>query len=114
MRVCSWLCLWLYNLCADVLRMSWDLALQGADSCQTTLRVKVRLFFEWGRVQVHPPNDEPSSTTSTCSRPSNLFFGGTYSRIRLYHLLPERTKVADISDWMIKPVGPNSSSKCQL
>ena len=24
------------------------------------------------------------------------------------------TKVADISGWMIKPVGPNSSSKCRL
>ena len=26
----------------------------------------------------------------------------------------DRTKVADISGWMIKPVRPNSSSKCQL
>ena len=34
-----------------------------------------------------------------------------YSRIRLYHPPPNRTKVADISGWMIKPVGPNSSSK---
>ena len=33
-----------------------------------------------------------------------------YSRIRLYHPPPDRTKVVDISDWMIKPVGPNSSS----
>ena len=32
----------------------------------------------------------------------------------LYHPLPDRTKVADLSGWMIKPVGPNSSSKCQL
>ena len=37
-----------------------------------------------------------------------------YSRIRLYHPPLDRTKVADISGWMIKPVGPNSSSKCQL
>ena len=37
-----------------------------------------------------------------------------YSRIRLYHPPPDRTKVADRSGWMIKPVGPNSSSKCQL
>ena len=37
-----------------------------------------------------------------------------YSRIRLYHPPPDRTKVVDISGWMIKPVGPNSSSKFQL
>ena len=37
-----------------------------------------------------------------------------YSRIRLHHPAPDRTKVVDISGWMIKPVGPNSSSKCQL
>ena len=37
-----------------------------------------------------------------------------YSRLRLYHPPPDWTKVADISGWMIKPVRPNSSSKCQL
>ena len=37
-----------------------------------------------------------------------------YSRIGLHHPPPDRTKVADISGWMIKPVGPNPSSKCQL
>ena len=37
-----------------------------------------------------------------------------YSRIRLHHPAPDRTKVVDISGWMIKPVGPNSSCKCQL
>ena len=43
-----------------------------------------------------------------------LLLRGQYSRIRLYHPPPDRTKVADISGSMIKPVGPNSSSKCQL
>ena len=38
----------------------------------------------------------------------------THSRIRLNHPPPGRTKVADVSGWMIKPMGPNSSSKCQL
>jgi len=33
-------------------------------------------------------------------------FVSKYSRIRLNHSPPDRTKVADISDWMIKPVGP--------
>ena len=37
-----------------------------------------------------------------------------YSRIRLYHPPPDRTEVADISGWMIKLVGPNSSFKYQL
>ncbi len=37
-----------------------------------------------------------------------------YSRIRLYHPPPDRTKVADRSGWMIKPVGPNSSPQCRL
>ena len=37
-----------------------------------------------------------------------------YSRIRLYHSPPDRTKVADMSGWMMKLVGSNSSSKCQL
>ncbi len=43
---------------------------------------------------------------------ASLFF--FYSRIRLYHPPPDRTKVADTSGWMIKPVEPNSSSRCQL
>ena len=38
----------------------------------------------------------------------------SYSRIRLYHPPPDQNKAADISGWMIKPLGPNSSSKCRL
>ena len=34
--------------------------------------------------------------------------------LRLYHPPSDRTKVGDISGWMIKPVGSNSSSQCQL
>ena len=31
----------------------------------------------------------------------------SYSRIRLYHPPTDRTKMADISGWMMKSVGPN-------
>ena len=43
-----------------------------------------------------------------------FFFVNYYSRTRLHHPPPNWTKVADISGWMIKPVGPKSSSKCRL
>ena len=64
----------------------------------------------------------PASTCSYVHIPSSVGvcvpLMGSYfwlcSRIRLYYPLPDRTKVADISGWMIKPVGPNSSSKYWL
>lgn len=50
-RVCVGFCLWLYNLCADVIQMSCNLAWLGLQQCRTIFWEKSFLVTEWIKVQ---------------------------------------------------------------
>ncbi|KAK4023344.1 dnaJ homolog dnj-5 [Daphnia magna] len=51
-RVCGWFCIWLYSLCADVIRMSYNLAWLGLQQCHTVLWEKSFVITEWITAQI--------------------------------------------------------------
>jgi len=47
MNLCSWLCIWLYNLCADVVHLSFYLSWQALQHCHVVIIEKSTLAINW-------------------------------------------------------------------
>lgn len=50
MNLCSWLCIWLYNLCADVVHLSCYLAWEALQHCYVRILEKSTHGIDWIKV----------------------------------------------------------------